>query len=124
MDTLAHLYVERNEAHVAYLQKQLEPKHMEEGDSMDIFLIEIENLKEQLIVVYEIILDSSPVQTVLMAYQIFIEVFCVHSHNHDKRQSKHFFTCDELIFMLLQEEWSKQIKSNIHVADQTFIANK
>ena len=45
-DILAHLYAGRNEANVAYLQKQLESKHMEEGDSMDIFLIEIKDLKE------------------------------------------------------------------------------
>lgn len=62
---LAHLYAGRNEANVAYLRKQLESKHMEEGDSMDIFLTEIKDLKEQLIAVGEVIPDSSLVQTVL-----------------------------------------------------------
>ena len=38
---------------------------MEEGDSMEIFLIEIKDLKEQLIGTDEVILDSSLVQTVL-----------------------------------------------------------
>ena len=45
-DIPAYLYAGRNEAHVAYLRKQLESKHMEEGDSIDIFLIEIKDLKE------------------------------------------------------------------------------
>ena len=45
-DILAHLYAGRNETHVVYLRKQIESKHMEEGDSMDIFLTKIKDLKE------------------------------------------------------------------------------
>ena len=37
-DTLTTLYQARNEARVAYLRKQLESEHMNEGDSMDSFL--------------------------------------------------------------------------------------
>ena len=67
-DILAHLYARRNEAHVAYLRKQLESKHMEEGNYMDIFLTEIKDLKgPHLITIDEIILDSSLVQIVLDA---------------------------------------------------------
>ena len=57
-DILVQLYAGRNEAHVAYLRKQLESKHMEEGDSMDIFLTNIKDLKEKLIVaINEVIPD-------------------------------------------------------------------
>ena len=48
-NTLARLYQVRNEARVAYLRKQLESEHMNEGDSMDNFLTKIKDLKEQLI---------------------------------------------------------------------------
>lgn len=41
---------------------------------MDILLTKIKDLKEQLIFVAEIILDSSLVQMVLMDYQIHIQV--------------------------------------------------
>ena len=46
-DTLTTLYQVRNEAHVAYLRKQLESEHMNEGDSMDSFLTKIKDFKEQ-----------------------------------------------------------------------------
>ena len=48
-DVLCTLYQARNEARVAYLRKQLESEHMNEGDSMDSFLTKIKDLKEQLI---------------------------------------------------------------------------
>ena len=43
---LARLYQVRNEARVAYLRKQLESEHMNEGDPMDSFLTKIKDLKE------------------------------------------------------------------------------
>ena len=43
-DVLANLYQVRNEARVAYLRKQLETEHMNEGDSMDAFLTKIKDL--------------------------------------------------------------------------------
>ena len=58
-DILFTLYRARNEACVAYLQKQLEYEHMNEGDSMDSFLTKIKDLKEQLVCVDEIIPNSS-----------------------------------------------------------------
>ena len=45
LDVLATLYQERNEARVAYLRKQLESEHMNEGDSMDTFLTKIKDFK-------------------------------------------------------------------------------
>ena len=64
-DVLATLYQARNEARVAYLRKQLESEHMNEGDSMDSFLTKIKDFKEQLISADEVLSDSSLVQTVL-----------------------------------------------------------
>ena len=52
---------------------------MEEGDSMDIFLLEINDLKEQLIAIGEELLDSSLVNTALdglpNSYQYFSSTF-------------------------------------------------
>ena len=45
-DMLARLYQVRNEDRVAYLRKQLESEHMNEGDPMDSFLTKIKDLKE------------------------------------------------------------------------------
>ena len=58
-DVLANLYQAQNEACVAYLHKQLESKHMNEGYSMDVFLTKIKDLKEWLVSTDEIILDNS-----------------------------------------------------------------
>ena len=64
-DVLATLYQARNEARVAYLRKQLESEHMNEGDSMDTFLTKIKDLKEQLIFEDEVLSGSLLLQTVL-----------------------------------------------------------
>ena len=40
------IYTNLVEAHVAYLRKQLEAEHMNEGDSMDAFLTKIKDLNE------------------------------------------------------------------------------
>ena len=58
-DVLATLYQARNESRVAYLRKQLESEHMNEGDSMDSFLTKIKDFKEQLISADEVLSDSS-----------------------------------------------------------------
>ena len=58
-DTLATLYQARNEARVAYLRKQVESEHMNEGDSMDNFLTKIKDMKERLIVAHEVLSDNS-----------------------------------------------------------------
>ena len=119
-DILAHLYAGCNEANVAYLRKQLESKHMEEGDSMDIFLIEIKDLKEQLIAVDEIISDGSLVQTVLNglpdSYQSFASTFrLVTKGNPDA------IKFDEPVAILLQEDQSRHNRTKQRVADQAFV---
>lgn len=108
-DILAHLYAGHNEAHVAYLKK-LESKHMEEGDSMDIFLIEIKYLKDQLIAIDEIIPNISLVETILDglpdSYQSFASTFrLVTKGNLDA------IKFDELVAILLLEDQSRQNKS-------------
>ena len=80
-DTLTILYQARNEPRVAYLRKQLESGHMNEGNSMDNFLTNFKDLKEQLILDDEMNPDSSLVQTVLNglpnSYQSFASTLCL-----------------------------------------------
>jgi len=58
-DMLTRLYQVRNKSRVAYLCKQLESEHMNEGDPMDNFSTKIKDLKEQLIAVDEILSADS-----------------------------------------------------------------
>ena len=55
-DTLVALYQMRNEAHVAYLWKQLDDHHMNEEASMDGFFTKVKDLKNSIIIVDEVIL--------------------------------------------------------------------
>ena len=117
-DILAHLYAGHNEANVGYLRKQLESKHMEEGDSMDIFLTEIKDLKQQLIAMDEIISDGSLVQTVLngLADQSFASTFRIVTKGNPDA-----IKFDELVAILLQEDQSRQNRTKQRVADQAFV---
>lgn len=58
-DTLATMYHGQYEACAAYLRKQLESKIMLKKDSMEDFLTKTKDLKELLIDVVEIVVDSS-----------------------------------------------------------------
>ena len=83
---------------------------MEEGDSMDIFLTEIKDLKEQLIAANEVIPDSSLVQLVLDglpdSYQGFASTFRLVTKGNPEG-----IRFDELVSILLQEEKSRQNRS-------------
>ena len=98
-DTLSSLYQVRNEARVAYLRKQLESEHMNEGDSMDKFLTKIKDFKEQLIAADEIVPDSSLVQTILNglpdSYQSFASTLRLMMKGNPNALS-----FDELVFVL------------------------
>ena len=59
------MYQVCNESHVAYLHKQLKHQHMNEGDSMDAYLIAIKDLKEQLANIDEDFPDSQLVSSTL-----------------------------------------------------------
>ncbi|MCO5558054.1 hypothetical protein L7F22_011629 [Adiantum nelumboides] len=63
----AGLYAGQNEAKISHLRKELESKIMQEDDDMNDFLVEIKDLKEQLISIGEVIQDHSLVQTFLDA---------------------------------------------------------
>ena len=120
-DILAHLYAGRNEANVAYLRKQLESLHMQGGDSMDTFLTEIKDLKEQLIAVGEVISDGSLVQTVLDGlpdtYQPFASTFRLITKGNPEA-----IKFDALVAILLQEDQSRQNRAKQRVADQAFVS--
>ena len=122
-NTLARLYQVRNEARVAYLRKQLESEHMNEGDSMDNFLTKIKDLKEQLIAADEILPDNSLVQTVLNGlldlYQSFASTLRLMM-----KGDPNALLFEELVTILLQEDQSRQNRSIMRVADQAFIASQ
>ena len=90
---------------------------------MDVFLTKIKDLNEQLVSADEIIADSSLVQTVLDglpdSYQSFASTLRLMMKGNPNAQK-----FDELITVLLQEEQSRQNRSNIRVADQAFMANQ
>ena len=90
---------------------------------MNAFLKKIKDLNEQLVSADEMIADSSLVQTVLdglsNSYQSF--AFTIRLMMKGNPNALKF---DELITVLLQEEQSRQKRSNIRVADQAFIANQ
>ena len=94
---------------------------MEEGDSMDNFLTEIKDLKEQLIVVGEVISDGSLVQTVLDglpdSYQLFASTFrLITKGNHEA------IKFGALVAILLQEDQSRQNRAKQRVADKAFMS--
>ena len=78
---------------------------MQEGDSMDIFLTEIKDLKEQLVVVGEVIFDGSLVQSVLDglpdSYQPFASTFRLITKGNLEA-----INFDALVAILLQEDQS------------------
>ena len=122
-DVLATLYQARNEARVAYLRKQLESEHMNEGDSMDTFLTKVKDFKEQLIYAHEVLSDSSLAQTVLNglpdSYQSFASTLRLMMKGNPNALS-----FEELVSILLQEDQSRQNKNTMHVADQAFVASQ
>ena len=122
-DVLCTLYQARNEARVAYLRKQLESEHMNEGDSMDNFLTKVKDLKEQLIFADEVLSDNSLLQTVLNglpdSYQSFASTLRLMMKGNPNALS-----FEELGFILLQEDQSRQNTSIMRVADQAFVASQ
>ena len=122
-DVLCTLYQARNEACVAYLRKQLESEHMNEGDSMDSFLTKVKDLKEQLISADEVLSDNSLVQTVLNglpdSYQSFASTLRLMMKGNPNALS-----FEELVSVLLQEDQSRQNRSIMRVADQAFVASQ
>ena len=122
-DELATLYQARNEACVAYLRKQLESEHMNEGDSMDTFLTKIKDSKEQLISADEVLSDSSLVHTVLNglpdSYQSFASTLRLMMKGNPNALS-----FEESVSILLQEDQSRQNRNTMRVADQDFVSNQ
>ena len=89
---------------------------MEEGDSMDTFLIEIKDLKEQLIAIGEELPDSSLVNTILDglpdSYQSFSSTFRLMTQGNQNA-----IKFDVLVTILLQEDKSKKtrLKSRLQI---------
>ena len=110
-DTLVTLYQARNEARVAYLCKQLESEQMNEGESMEFFLTKIKDLKEQLIAIDEILIDSSLVQTILNglpdSYQSFASTLCLMMKGNPNALS-----FEELVFVCCKKTSLGKIETN------------
>ncbi|WP_286489044.1 hypothetical protein, partial [Escherichia coli] len=117
------MYHVRNEARVAYLRRQLESEHMNEGDSMDEFLTKIKDFREQLASLDEVYPDSSLVPTVLNAlpdtYQSFAPTIRLMMKGNPNA-----LTFDELVSVLLQEEQSRQNRTVMRIGDQAFAASQ
>ena len=115
------MYAGRNEAKISYLGKELESKVMQEEDDMNVFLVEIKDLKEQLISTGEVIPDHSLVQTVLDAlpesYQTFASTWRLVTE--DRLDAVKY---DTLVNKLLQEAQSRQNKARQRAVDQAFVA--
>ena len=96
---------------------------MEEGDSMDIFLTEIKDLKEQLIAIGEELPDSSFVNIVLDglpdSYQSFSSTFKLMTQGNPNA-----IRFDALVTILLQEDKSRKNRAKKQVADQAFVASQ
>ena len=96
---------------------------MEEGDSMDTFLIEIQDLKEQLIAIGEELLDSSLVNIVLdglpNSYQSFSSTFRLMTQGNPNA-----IRFDALVTILLQEDKSTKNRAKKQVAFQAFVASQ
>ena len=94
---------------------------MEEGDSMDIFLTEIKDLKEKSIAVGEVISDGSLVQTVLDglpdSYQPFASTFTLITKGNPEA-----IKFDALVAIILQKNQSRQNRAKHGVADQAFMS--
>ena len=94
---------------------------MQDGDSMEIFLTEIKDLKEQLIGVGEVISNGSLVQTVLDGlpdtYQPFASTFRLITKGNPEA-----IKFDALVAILLQEDQSRQNRAKQRVADQAFMS--
>ena len=99
-DKLASLYQVRNEAHVAYLHKHLKDQHMNEGDSMDAYLIAIKDLKEQLANIDEDIHDSQLVSSTMDglhdSYQCFVTILRLVAMGN-----ANYYSFDQLVTLLL-----------------------
>ncbi|MCO5588531.1 hypothetical protein L7F22_042488 [Adiantum nelumboides] len=120
-DILAGLYAGQNEAKISYLCKELESKIMQEDDDMNVFLVEIEDLKEQLMFAREVIPYHSLVQIVLDAlpesYQTFASTWRLVTE--DIPDAVRHYT---LVSKLLQEVQPRQNKARQRVVDQAFVA--
>ena len=96
---------------------------MNEGDSMDSFFTKVKDLKEQLIVVDEVLQDSTLVQSILNglpdSYQSFASTLRLMM-----KGNLNALAFKELVFFCLQEDQSRQNMSIMRVADQDFLASQ
>lgn len=96
---------------------------MNEGDSMDSFLVEIKDLKEQLATVEEIIPDTLLMHTILDGLPDSHHSFAS-TLRLLMKENLNAIKFKELMVILLQEEQSRKIWSNMSVTDQAFMVGQ
>jgi len=106
-EILEHMYQARNEARVAFLKRELLHLCMDEGDSMQDHLTKIQDLREQLLNIDEIISDAEMVTTVLNSLPSSYLGF--HTSLHlSMRGNAVPLSFQELVGLLLQEEQTRK----------------
>ena len=89
---------------------------------MDSFVTKIQDLQQQLIATDEVLPDSTRVQTVLNGLPDSYQSFASTLHLMMKG-NQNALLFEELVFVLLQEEQSRQNRNIMRIADQAFAAS-
>ena len=103
------MYQARNEARVSFLKRELAHAQMDEGASMQYHITYIQDLREQLVNIDEVIPDTEMVTTTLNSLLESYSGFLT-SLNLSMRGNLVPLTFHELVGLLLQEE---QMHKNI-----------
>ena len=111
-DSLASLYAVHNEAHVAYLRKQLENVCMAENDSVDMYVTCIKDFKEQLANIDDIISNVSLVSTLLKGLPESFQNFAT-TLRLVAKGNQEMYAFDDVVLLLLQEEQSRVNRSGL-----------
>ena len=109
-DTLEALYAAKNDTRIAYLKKEMEQK-MDEGSSMNEHLTRVQDLREQLADIDEIIPDKDMISITLNTLPPSYLHFQT-SLRLSLRSSNEPLKFTELVALLLQEEQARECATN------------
>ena len=104
-DILENMFASRNEAKVSFLKRELNHTYMQEDDSMANHLIKLQDLREQLFNIDEVITDADMVNLIL-DYVPESYLGFQSSLNLSLRGDANPLNFQELVGLLLQEEQS------------------
>ncbi|MCO5570436.1 hypothetical protein L7F22_024158 [Adiantum nelumboides] len=92
--------------------RQLEEMHMAEGESVDVYVTKIKDLKEQLANIDEIISDNSLISALLKGLSDSFQSFAT-TLRLVAKGNPNMYTFDEVVSLLLQEEQSRMNRSGL-----------